>query len=552
MNDNENAHEYFQNLGLSYESDNPSNDKAIKHVIIDKEKNVLEIFKNLKEKYKYSHLSFVTAVEQKEYIETIYCLFSYEKKENLFLKVKLPLDKPVVQSLCEIYESADWHERETYDLFGIKFDGHRNLKRLLLPETFEGHPLRKNYKYDYEQPLIFDEEQKLTQNDLRAEDFQDKYETKILHVNMGPQHPATHGVLRLRVLIDGEKVVKIYPVLGYLHRGIEKLCENLNYNQIIPYFDRLDYVAAVLNEFPYVLAVEKLMNIQVPKKAQYIRVLMAELSRIASHLMWVATWPMDLGATTPFFYCFREREKILEIFEEVSRGRLMLNYFRVGGVRNDISENTLKKIYEFTDMMPRRLKQYHELLTGNEILIGRAENIGILSKEDAINFGVTGPILRASGIDYDIRRDEPYSSYDEFKFEVPVGGKNIDAIGDNMARYKVRMKEIEESIKIVRQAVDKIKDIPKRDANDKSDIMAKVPKVIIPPKGSAYAKVEHAKGEMGVFVVSNGTMKPYRLKIRSPSFCNLSVISKICENNYVADVIAIGGSLDPVMGCVDR
>ncbi|MFN3527638.1 MAG: NADH-quinone oxidoreductase subunit D [Candidatus Altarchaeaceae archaeon] len=537
-----NIESYLNTLDVSYETDNPSNEKIIKYAVVEKEK-IYDVIKNLKENFKYDHLAFITAVEQKNFMEVIYCLYSYEKKENLFLKVKLPFENLEIQSISDIYNSADWHERETYDLFGIKFNGHKNLRRILLPETFEGHPLRKNYKLDYEQELIFDKEQELTENHLNPADIQNNYETKILHLNMGPHHPSTHGVLRLRLLIDGEKIVKVYPVLGYLHRGIEKICENLNYNQIVPYFDRLDYVAAVLNEFPYVLAVEKLMNLEVPKKAQYIRVLMAELSRIASHLIWIATWPMDLGATTPFFYAFREREKILEIFEKIARGRLMLNYFKIGGVKRDISEKALDKIYEFVDLMPERLKEYHELLTGNEILIGRAKGIGILKKEDAINFGVTGPMLRASGVEYDIRKAEPYSSYDEFKFDIPVvNGKNS---GDNMARYIVRMREIEESIKIIKQAADKIKDL-------KEEISAKVPALIVPPKGSAYAKVEHAKGEMGVFIVSDGTMKPYRLKIRSPSFCNLSVISKICENNYVADVVAIAGTIDPVMGCVDR
>jgi len=449
----------------------------------------------------------------------------------------------VIPTLTEIFNSADWHERETYDMFGIKFDGHKNLKRLLLPAQFEGHPLRKSYPLGKEQEISLDSDFEATKDELSVEEFikNHHYETQIMELNVGPHHPSTHGVLRLRMLIDGEKMLKIYPVIGYLHRGIEKICENLNYNHIVPYMDRLDYVASMLNEFPYVLAMENLMNIQVPERAQLIRVIVSELNRIASHIMWFTTYLMDLGATTPFFYGFREREQILEIFEDLSRARMTFNYMCVGGVKKDITPEIAGKIYKFTAQMPAHIREYYDLINGNEIFLGRVKGIGKLTKEDAINFGVTGPMLRASGVDYDIRRDEPYSMYDKFKFNVPVSND-----GDNFARYIVRMKEMEESVKIVEQATQLL------NSAKEGEIMAKVPKLITPPKGSVYAKIEHAKGEMGIFIVSDGRQKPYRFKIRSPAFSNLCALPKMCENNYVADVVAISGTIDPVMGCVDR
>ncbi len=491
---------------------------------------ILEVFKAIN-KIKADKTKTEHKEEHKETKET-------ESIENEF----------VIPTLTEIFKSADWHERETFDMFGINFEGHKNLRRILLPAEFKGYPLLKSYPCNKEQEISLSSDFEATKDELTVDKFIESegqegrtYQTKIMHLNVGPHHPSTHGVLRLRMIIDGERMIKIEPVIGYLHRGIEKVCESLNYNQIVPYMDRLDYVASMLNEFPYVLAMEKLMNIEIPERAQIIRVIVAELNRIASHIVWFTTWCMDLGATTPFFYGFNDREKILEIFEDVSRARMMFNYMCVGGVKKDINESIAKKIYKFIDMMPAHMKEYHNLITGNEIFLARTKNIGILKKEDAINFGVTGPMLRASGVNYDVRKDEPYSMYAQFKFNVPVFNE-----GDNFSRYMVRMNEIEESLKIIKQGMDILNSVKE------GEIIAKVPRMIIPPKGSVYEKIEHAKGEMGIFIVSDGKPKPYRLKIRSPSFSNLSALPKMCENNYVADVVAISGTIDPVMGCVDR
>lgn len=508
----------------------------------------------------YIHLSNITAVDKREEsggFVLYYTLYSYDKEHGIIIKTnaeveegddyEVPSLKPIyrlaiVPSLTPIYKSADWHEREVYDMFGITFEGHPNMKRILLPASFEGHPLRKEYSLEDEQLCDMETDFELTESELTVEDLKKELggvqETRVLHINMGPQHPSTHGVLRLRTLVDGERIVKMYPVLGYLHRGIEKIAENLNYNQLIPYFDRLDYVASMLNEFPYVLCVEDLMGTEVPERAQYLRIIMAELSRIASHLLSVATWPMDLGATTPFMYCFREREQILEIFEDICRSRMHFNYMQIGGVRRDLNDKTSDKIYSFVDSMPERLEEYHRLITGNEILMARAKGVGVLDRSDAINYGVTGPMLRASGVEYDLRKAHSYSDYYRFKFKIPVYSE-----GDCYARYLVRIDEITESLKIINQAMDNLPE---------GDFSTKVPRIITPPIGMTYNMVEHAKGEMGVFLVSNGTPKPERLHIRSPSFSNLGVLQHLCEGENIADVISILGTIDPVMGCVDR
>ncbi|MDI6729933.1 MAG: NADH-quinone oxidoreductase subunit D [Candidatus Altarchaeum sp.] len=548
-------------------------DGALKYIVAN-DKNLVPIVKFLKETG-YEHLSFVTAVDKLNELEVVYLIHSYAQKNFIPLKIKLSRDKSktgetknkteetekktetekfssdenfTVPTLTEIFKSADWHERETFDMFGINFEGHKNLRRILLPAKFKGYPLLKSYPSNKEQEISLDSDFEATNDELTVDKFIESegqegrtYQTKIIHLNVGPHHPSTHGVLRLRMIIDGEKIIKIEPVIGYLHRGIEKICESLNYNQIVTYLDRLDYVASMLNEFPYVLAMEKLMDIEVPERAQIIRVITVELNRIASHIMWFTTWCMDLGATTPFFYGFNDREKILEIFEDLSDARMMFNYMCVGGVKKDINESIAKKIYKFTDTMPAHMKEYHNLITGNEIFLARTKNVGILKKEDALNLGVTGPMLRASGANYDVRKDEPYSMYAQFKFNVPVFND-----GDNFSRYIVRMNEIEESLKIIKQGMDMLNSIKE------GEIKAKVPRMIIPPKRSVYTKIEHAKGEMGIFIISDGKPKPHRFKIQSPSFSNLSALPKMCENNYIADVVAISGTIDPVMGCVDR
>jgi len=449
-------------------------------------------------------------------------------------------EMPSIPSITHIYNSADWHEREVYDLMGIEFEGHPNLRRMFLSETFEGYPLRKSYPLTKKQEVNinaeFEEDEHLLDNRLNT--LQKQSGTGLFHLNMGPQHPSTHGVLRLRLLVDGEIIREIFPVLGYLHRGIEKIAENLNYTQFIPYTDRLDYVASMINNAAYVYAVEDLMELEIPLRAEYLRVIVMELQRIASHLIWFASWPMDLGATTPYFYTLRDRERILWIFEDLCGARLTLNYFRVGGVTGDMNDAAEKKLKDFLGIMPEMIEEYEQLLTENEIIIGRSKGVGYLSKKDAINYGVTGPILRSAGVKYDIRKAHTYSVYDKFKFKIPVE-KGCDVY----ARYKIRMEEMRQSLSIISQALDGIPE---------GEIKARVPRLITPLKGESYSRVESPKGELGVYMISDGSQRPYRLHIRSPCFCNLSSISRMCENSVVADLISATASIDIVLGEIDR
>ena len=445
-----------------------------------------------------------------------------------------------VPSITSLYNAADWHERETYDLVGIKFEGHPNLRRILLSDTFKGHPLQKSFDLTKKQEIDMNKEYDIDRHylDKYKKEIESKIETKLLHINMGPQHPSTHGVLRLRLLVDGETVVKMYPVLGHLHRGMEKIGENLRYIQFIPYTDRLDYITGMFNNLAYVKPIEDLMVLEVPERAEYLRIIAMELNRITSHLIWFCTWAMDMGALTPYFYAFRERERIFQIFEGLCGARMTYNYIRPGGVSGDMNEKTEEKFRDFIEHFPENLNDYHTLLTENEIIKARTGGVGKLKAEDAINYGITGPMLRASGVEYDIRKAHPYSLYDDFKFKIPTREE-----GDTYARYMVRMDEMKQSHRILEQALDKIPE---------GKIMAKVPKLLTPPAGDTYGKIETSKGELGFYVVSDGTPKPYRLRIRSPSFCNLSILPFLCEGEKIADIVAISGSIDITLGCIDR
>ncbi len=388
--------------------------------------------------------------------------------------------------------------------------------------------------------------------------------TKTMVLNMGPQHPSTHGVLRVILELDGEIVVKAEPVIGYLHTGIEKNCEKLTYSQVITLTDRIDYLAPLSNNLCYCLAVEKLLNLEVPKRAQYIRVLLTEITRIASHLVWVGTHAIDLGAMSVFLYTFREREEILKILEYVSGQRMMTSYFRTGGLALEPPPGWLDHVRRFLDSFPAHLDEYEDLLTNNRIWLGRTKGVGIMSAADAIAMGASGPLLRASGVAFDVRKAFPYSSYDEFDFNVQV-----QTAGDCFARYQVRMAEMRESLKIVRQAMDKIPAegpfratapgiIPPAREEMKTSIEGLIYHFKIytegfaPPAGEVYQVIESPRGELGVFMASDGSAKPYRVKFRTPSFINLQTLPKLCEGRLIADVVACIGTTDIVLGEVDR
>ena len=369
----------------------------------------------------------------------------------------------------------------------------------------------------------------------RDETFLDSNE---LIINMGPQHPATHGVLRVILKLDGEKVLGTECVIGYLHRGVEKIAEHRTYTMFNPYVDRMDYVAAVSNGLGYCETVEKLMQIEAPPRANYIRVILTELNRIASHQLWLGTHALDIGAMTPLFYTFRDREEILKIFEKYCGARLTTHAFRIGGCLYETYDGFEQDVRNFLNTVPPKIDEYEELLTTNRIWVERTKGIGKISADDCRALGVTGPVLRASGVKWDLRKAQPYAVYDKFDFEIPVGYN-----GDTFDRYIVRMQEMRQSLRIIRQALDGLPEGP---------IMAKVPKVIKPAPGEVYHSIEAPKGELGYFIVSDGSTQPYRLRVRPPSFVNLQALDIMVRGQLVADVIAVIGTLDIVLGEVDR
>ena len=365
------------------------------------------------------------------------------------------------------------------------------------------------------------------------------FDTDELVINMGPQHPSTHGVLRVVLRLDGEKVLDADVVIGYLHRGVEKLCENRDWTQIVLLTDRLDYVAAATTNLAYCETVEKLMSIEVPRRARYIRTILGELQRIASHLLWLGTHAMDTGAMTVFLYAFRERELILDLFEEYCGARLTYNSMRIGGLPLDLPPSWGRKVLEFCRILDGKLEEYEGLLTHNRIWLDRTKGIGIISASDAVAIGLTGPPLRGSGVPRDLRKDEPYAAYDEMEFDIPIG-----TAGDTYDRYLVRLEEFRQSLRIIRQAVEGIPEGP---------IVGKVPRLIKPPAGETYHAIESPKGELGFFIVSDGkSTNPYRFRVRPPSFCNLQALRRMAKGHLVADVVALIGSLDVVLGEVDR
>ena len=359
-----------------------------------------------------------------------------------------------------------------------------------------------------------------------------------LMVNMGPQHPSTHGVFRVVIWVDGERIVRAEPHIGYLHRGSEKLCEDELYSQVITLFDRLDYVGNLNCELAFVLAAEKLMGIEVPERAEYIRVILSELNRIASHMLFYGVYGLDVGAMTPVLYGFRERERIQELFESVTGARMMHNYFRIGGVKDDLPADFPARMHRLMEQLNRGIAECDELLSQNEMFLARTKGIGAVSAEDALEFGITGPALRASGVAEDVRISEPYSIYDRFDFGIPVG-----TYGDCWDRYYVRMEEMRQSMRIIEQAMAQMEDGP---------ITANVRRIARPPKGEVYVRTESPRGDFAVFLVSDGTDKPYRVKVRAPSFANLQAFKHMLRDAYVADAVVILGSIDIILGEVDR
>ena len=501
-----------------------------------------------KEGGSFDYLQDLIGVDNGESLGVIYRLFSTQTNTALVLKTAtIDRENPEIMTVSDLWESANLYEREVYDFFGIKFINHPDMRRLFLRHDWVGYPLRKDYDMSSnplsmknQTPEMMETTETLTldsEGNVKGSQFQIFGEKEYV-VNIGPQHPATHGVLHLRVSLDGETVKKIDPNFGYIHRGIEKMSESYTYPQILHLADRLDYLSGTMNRHAVCLCVEKALGLEVPQRAQYIRTIFDELTRIASHLLGWGCMCMDMGSITAFIYGMRDREKIMDIFEENGGGRLMCNYSVIGGLSKDVTPSFVSKVKEFIPYMRKMLKEYHILFTGNPIARGRMKDIGFLSKEDAISYGVTGPSGRASGWMNDVRVLEPYAAYDKVKFDVVMREE-----GGTYERYIVRLDEIEQSLRIIEQLIDNLPD----------DGFITKPKAIIKlPEGEWFQRVENARGDFGVYISSKGDKSPYRIKFRSPCMTLVSALNPTVCGEKIADLIMIGASLDYVIPCIDR
>jgi NADH-quinone oxidoreductase subunit D len=496
------------------------------HLSVEAQKaNIPEVVKFFKDKGFY--LVDLFCVDYVDYLELVYFFNKYNELCRVKVAVKVDANRPSAPTISDIYTIARWYEREIHEFFGVSFDGHPNLTYLFLHDGIDQYPLRKKAV-----PVSSDSKNLL--NSYRPQEEEDAF-----FVNLGPQHPSTHGVLRVVVKMDGEYIVSAEPVLGYLHRMHEKMAENRSYLQFLPNPARIDYPGALMFNLAHVATVEKLCGIEVPERAQYIRTITCELNRIASHLLWFGAFPADLGALTPFMYAFDDREQILDILEDVTGSRLTYCYFRFGGLYNDVSDTFVEKTKAFVKRLRERFSMYDRLITGNVIFVNRAKGTGILDQAEVTKYGCTGPFVRSTGIPYDIRKAEPYAIYDQVDFEIPVG-----TIGDNMDRYNVRMTEMEMSLRIIEQAIAKLPTGPFK--------AEKVPKKLKPPKGDIYCAVESSRGETGVYIVSDESDTPYRMRWRVPSYSNLMTFPALAEGTLIADAIATLGSYDIVVPEIDR
>ena len=547
-----------------------------------KPEHLIPTMQKMRDDLGYDYLSSVTGVDYypENKMEVVYHIRKSTGGSPLVIKVQMARENPTIATVVPIYPGAEFQEREIWDLFGVKFEGHPDLRRILMWEGFEGHPLRKDWKEAYyeeegkpfksrwpvgvyksaeqknplgtnvDYPAGFTPESWVPEPEAALYAGLRKMErtgeetgigTEQVIVNLGPQHPSTHGVFRMAAKLDGETIVDLKPVMGYLHRNHEKIGERNTYLGNMPYTDRLDYFNSMSNNFGYALAVEKLMGITPPERAEYIRVMMAELTRIVNHLALFGFLMNDFGAYfTPFLYAFEERELILDIFEAVSGSRMMCNYFRFGGVARDLPDGVLGKVKDLVfDRLPRKIDDLNLYITNNEVVRHRSEGIGVLTPEQAIAFSTAGPVLRASGVPYDLRRAQPYSIYNRFDFDVAVRYH-----GDVYDRYLIRMDEIHQSLRILQQV---LKDIPEGPIQEgKPQYQVRV------PAGESYGCVEGPKGELGFYVISNGKPNPWRYHVRAPSFINLTPLEYMCIGNKVADVVVILGSIDIVLGETDR
>lgn len=510
--------------------------------------NLHQLIATLRDQMGFDYLVTIVGNDWKTSLGCVYYLTSTATKELVSVRVETTdRDNPMLHSIADLYRIAGMLEREVYDFYGIVFIGNPDMRRLFLSIDWEGYPLRKDYDMNNPHNAVTTENERQSDSTFTWVETPDgkveKREVAVFApedfvVNIGPQHPATHGVLRFRTAVDGETIKKIDVYMGYIHRGVEKLCEDLTYMQTLHFMDRLDYFSAHNYHHGLCLCIENAAGIEVPERARVIRILMDELSRIASHCLFMGTFCMDLGATTMLFYTLRVREQILDIMEKTCGARMTFNYDCLGGVMADLDPDFVKDVKELLAVLPANVAEYRKLFTGNVIAKNRMVGVGVLSREDAISYGITGPSGRASGWACDVRKTHPYSGYEKLKFEQVVRTE-----GDSMARFNNRLDEVMQSAGIIEQLIDNIPE---------GDYLAKVPKVLKIPAGHWFQLVEGCRGVFGVYLESDGGTKPYRLKLATPSLNAASVVDHITEGQKIADLITIGGSLDYIVPDMDR
>ncbi|MFQ5800249.1 MAG: NADH-quinone oxidoreductase subunit C [Candidatus Hydrothermarchaeales archaeon] len=535
-------------------------DARERRVVLTIKQDILEdMCRYLKEELEFDHLTSIAAVDRSRLVtgmrekqllyyndfEVVYHMWSYSKKSVVEIKTVVRKDDPVLPSITSIWRTANWQEREAFDLMGVRFKGHPDLRRILLPPWWKGHPLRKDYEMspgswflsdEKEEEFVLDNQKPVFPLDAELPKKVKEKQVSEMILRIGPVHPGTHGPWLLNVKLDGEIIVDVDPQIGYIHRGLEKIAENRTWTQYLPLSDRYCWLTALSNNMSYVLAVEDILDVEAPPRAQYLRTIMLELNRLASHLLWLAAMGIDLGNLSGFFYPFREREWMLDLLEMASGNRFNFNYGRFGGVLFDVDEKFIKKGKKTMEIFRPRLQEYRDLFEGSKIWHARTDDVGVISTKDAKDLGVTGPVLRATGAKADTRKDDPYAAYPEIDFEIPTRKE-----GDVYAMYEVRMDEMRIASEIIDQAFDNLPGGPFQTELGR-----------IEPVGEGISRIEEPRGEIATYIIGDGNDRPYRLRVRAAEYINVSALAHMSRGYLIADMMAILGGIDPCLGGIDR